>query len=355
MGTIRAVKGATGKDLVYGWDTVRYELLNTRVCDLRLRLEGSPIGRKVYRMYRELEAKGLSFRPPCYLSDSWGCPDRVPMIGIPFYLADERLSQIEEEETGDLEDDQEIMMLLRHEAGHAFNYGYRLYDDPAWIDAFGSFDSPYRETFRPNPYSRQYVRHINASHVGRCYAQKHPDEDFAETFAVWLTPRSAWRRRYRFWPAIAKLRFVDRTMRKLRDVKVLANGGKPDRSISEMDLLLIDHYGRRQERYRQAAQGYVDDILEEIFPADGPERTLVEVAPIIRTNRWELVTRVAHWTGLDEMNIYPLLTKMEERSKALGLKLRRALVNSKLLELTALITTLSMNYVHSGKFMVTKD
>ena len=45
------------------------------------------------------------------------------------------------------------------------------------------------------------------------YAQKHPDEDWAETFAVWLEG-GPWRRRYRDWQvALAKLEYVDRDRR----------------------------------------------------------------------------------------------------------------------------------------------
>jgi hypothetical protein len=83
-------------------------------------------------------------------------------------------------------------MYLRHEAGHAFNYAYRLYQTPEWRELFGPFNRPYRERYRPIPFDRNFVRHIEG-----WYAQKHPDEDFAETFAVWLTPGSRWRVRYR--------------------------------------------------------------------------------------------------------------------------------------------------------------
>src|SRR6516165_5965213 len=113
--------------LVNSWETVRYELLNTRICDLGLQIEQSPLQPLVCRLRRELSVKGLKFRPEFYLTDSWGCPDEVPVIGIPFYLADRRLARIEEEQTGEIEDHHAIMMFLRHEAGHALNYAYRLY------------------------------------------------------------------------------------------------------------------------------------------------------------------------------------------------------------------------------------
>src|SRR4051794_5304535 len=212
--------------VVNSWETIRYELLNTPICELGLEMEGSPVEPFVQRLYKELAARALAFEPRCYLSDSWGCPDGVPIIGIPFYLADKRLLRIEEEQTGEIETDQMIMMLLRHEAGHAINYAYRLYEVPDWAEMFGPFSQPYRDNFRPNPFSRQFVRHIVHHQYGRTYAQKHPDEDFAETFAVWLTPRSAWRRKYRYWPALRKLKYLDQLMRRIRTEEPVCTHGE---------------------------------------------------------------------------------------------------------------------------------
>lgn len=121
---------ALSPKIVNSWETVRYELLNTRICDLGLSVEGSPVEPFIRRFYRELAARGLVFQPEVYLTDGWGCPDEVPIIGVPFYLADKRLARIEEEQTGEIETNQFIMMLLRHEAGHAINYAYRLYQNP---------------------------------------------------------------------------------------------------------------------------------------------------------------------------------------------------------------------------------
>ena len=113
------------------------EILTKPIKDLGLKLEGSPIERLVHKLYRELESKGVrKFRPLCYLTDEWGCPSGEPVIGIPFYLADPKLARLEKE-MNDIEDRDEIMMYLRHEAGHAFNYAYALYRTPEWRDLFG--------------------------------------------------------------------------------------------------------------------------------------------------------------------------------------------------------------------------
>src|SRR5438105_144351 len=189
------------------WEGERHALLSQRISDIGLEIRGTLLEKLANQLYEELAAKGLDFRPPVYLSDQWGCPDGTPLIGVPFYLVDARLERIEAEMSGAVEDDVEAMRYMRHECGHAVNYAFTLYERPEWRSTFGSFSLPYRERYRADPFSRDYVRHI----LG-WYAQKHPDEDFAETFAVWLTPGLDWRREYEGWPALAKLEYVDHVM-----------------------------------------------------------------------------------------------------------------------------------------------
>ncbi len=174
------------------------------ISDFGLSIEGTPVARMVEQLYAELAARGLAFRPPVYLSDQWGCPDGTPLIGVPFYLADPRLQRIEEDFAEGIESDDESMRYLRHEAGHAFNYAYKLHERPDWHATFGRYSRTYRDRYSANPFSHDFVRHI----LG-WYAQKHPDEDFAETFAVWLTPEINWREAYATWPALRKLEYVD--------------------------------------------------------------------------------------------------------------------------------------------------
>ena len=334
--------------LLNGWETVRFELLNTRICDLGLRVEGSPIAPYCQRLYDELEAKGLTFRPSFYLTDCWGCPDGVPVIGIPFYLADTRVARIEREQSGYLEGEQQIMMLLRHEAGHAFNYGYKLYGYMGWEETFGPYSRPYREAFRPDPLSRDFVRHIDHHMHGRTYAQKHPDEDFAETFAVWLTPGSCWRRRYRNWPALRKLRYVDLVMKEIRLEHPKRRRGKLCSPVGEMQIELAKHYGQRAEQYRAAAQGYVDDKLRDAFPPVAG-RSLVAVGDFLAKHQEELILRVARWSGLAEGAVHTLLVKLQDRAGALDLRFSRQQMSSKLMDVTALATSLATNFVSTGR------
>ena len=270
-------------------------------------------------------------------------------VGIPFYLADKRLARIEEEQTGEIEDVRNTLMYLRHEVGHAINYAYRLWECPGWTDVFGRFSKPYRDVFLPDPMSRDFVRHLVHSQYGRNYAQKHPDEDFAETFAVWLTPGSGWRRKYRFWPAIQKLRFVDKLMKGLRGKTVASRTGPLVSAVSDMTMLLAEHYGQRAERYRAAAQGYVDDKLRSVFPrvhAGHPQ----PAGQFVRAHRTSMVAGIGRWSGLVPDEVATILDKLADRADALDLRLSPRKSAEKLVELTALAASLAKDFAYTGRF-----
>jgi len=336
------------RSLVHGWETVRLELLNTKILDLGLRLEGSPVEPYTHRLVRELESRRIFFRPEFYLSDVWGCPNKVPVIGIPFYLADPRLVRLEEEQAGEIEDGREIMMYLRHEAGHALNYAYRLWKKPGWREMFGPFSRPYPGTFRPDRRSRGFVRHLETRSYGRMYAQRHPDEDFAETFAVWLTPRGGWRERYRLWPALRKLNYVDSLIKGIRGETPRVRRGGLLSPVATMNIRLIRYYGLRAERYRKAAQGYVDDKLRQVFPPFRGKAP-VPASGFLRERHRDLLALVVRWSGLDEEETGAILNKLEHRAEALGLGFPGSRRSRKLMDIAALATALAMDYSYTGQ------
>jgi len=322
-------------------------LLGARVALERRYLEAAR--HEVARVRRELEASRVYFKPDFYLTDAWGCPDRVPVIGVPFYLADPRLSRLEEEQSGEIEDSPTIMKFLRHEAGHAINYAYRLWKSEEWVENFGVFTKPYRDEFQPRYWSRSFVRHIDSYQYGRTYAQKHPDDDFAETFAVWLTPRSGWRRRYQGWPALRKLRYVDRLMRTVGRTPPPRHRTRLYRPVESLRILLAEHYGQKAERLRRAAQGYVDDKLREIFPPSR-SRLLQPAEELLRGRRAELLQRACRWSGLEEHEAQTILEKLEERAAALNLSYPRSRGTGRSLDVVALVVALSIQYATTGRF-----
>jgi hypothetical protein len=320
-------------------------LLPQQISRLGLRLEGSPVERYVQMLYGELARKGLRrFRPPCYLTDEWGCPDREPIIGIPFYLADPKLARLEKA-IDDVEDEREIRMYLRHEAGHAFNYAYRLYEAPEWRELFGPFNRPYRERYRPIPFDRNFVRHMEG-----WYAQKHPDEDFAETFAVWLTPGSKWRARYRGWPAMRKLRYVDRVAHRVGDQEPLVRLASTDITVEEMDMT-VEEFFRQNAPARATVDVALETDLPDLFVR--PRRPGPNVRPAaawIEEHGADLVNKIEYWTGVRRAVVRSLIESIQEAAGRLKLYVRTGDEPRTLVELTAYATTLAMNFLARGRF-----
>ena len=321
------------------------ELLNKPIRELGLKIEGSPLQRLVQQLYHELEQKGLTkFRPVCYLTDEWGCPSGEPVIGIPFYLANAELAHLEKE-MNDLEDAREIMMYLRHEAGHAFNYAYKLHRTPEWKQLFGSFRRPYHDNYRPIPFSRNYVRHLAG-----WYAQKHPDEDFAETFAVWLTPRSAWRMRYRGWGAMAKLQYMNRIAKELGNVDPVRRRGSTDITVDEMEATVAEFYQRVNDE-TPLTDLALDTDLRDIFDASKRRRTAKPAHQFLHAQRKAVVDKVAYWTGAQRPLIKKLIEVIENRIEELGLFADTGRESEHLIQITVYVTALAMNYMARGKFV----
>jgi hypothetical protein len=326
------------------------ELLSRPIRELGLKLEGSPVERFVEQLYRELEAKGLSkFRPAFYLTDEWGCPSGEPIIGIPFYLANTALAQLEKE-THDLEDAREIMMYLRHEAGHAFTYAYKLHNKPDWKQIFGPFRRPYRDNYQPAPFSRDYVRHLPG-----WYAQKHPDEDFAETFAVWLTPRSNWRKRYRGWGAMTKLKYLNRLARKLGKSDPPRRRGVTDITVDDMETTVAEFYNLQQSQSAREEVAVTelapDTDLRDIFPVSKRKKTAVPAHEFLHQHRKAVIDKVAQWTGAQRPLIKNLIDSIEKRVGELDLRADQTRNPEHLAEVTAYATALVMTYVTKGKFI----
>ena len=319
------------------------ELLKKPIRELGLKLDGSPVEKYVQQLHRELEAKGLErFRPACYLSDEWACPDREPIIGIPFYLADPELQALERS-LNDLEDEREILMYLRHEAGHAFNYAYELYDTPEWIELFGPFDRPYADSYTPVPFSRRYVRHIAG-----WYAQKHPDEDFAETFAVWMgaTP-DEWRQRYRGWKALEKLEYINTLMQEAAGKPPLVKSGHRISEARKLRKTLNKYYAARRKIYAEDFPDFYDADLRAIFTNGEPGGE--SAARIMRKHRAALIQSIVQWTGQRKYTVSMLVRKLILRCQELKLPAPFDTVRLHF-ELTAYLATLVTNHLYTGRF-----
>jgi len=295
------------------------QLLKKRLCDLNLRIEGTPVERCIRRLYAELEEKGLALRPHCWLAAEWFSPDGVPGIAIPFYLSHRRLIRLERRMMREVEGGNTnwLMRILRHEAGHAIDSAYRLRRRRRWREVFGPASLRYPDSYRPRPGSRRFVQHL-----GAWYAQSHPAEDFAETFAVWLKPRASWKHSYEGWPALEKLRYVDELMRELKGVV------PPVRSRAQIEPARLErrtlgqHYRSRQTRNVTSMPHLADEYILRVFgprPATGRR---MRAATLIRQLKQPLCRSVAQHLDASEYLVHQVLRLLIERCEALGLYAR---------------------------------
>jgi hypothetical protein len=245
-----------------------------------------------------------------------------------------------------LEDPREIMMYLRHEAGHAFNYAYEAYKLPEWRALFGPFRRPYRDDYRPIPFSRRFVRHIAG-----WYAQKHPDEDFAETFAVWLTPRSNWRKKYAGWGALEKLRYVDGLARRLRETDPIRATGATDITVEEMDKTVAEYYQASGEPQTPIELPLDTDLVDIFILSKRRKRGVRPAVDLLREAHKPLIDKITYWTGVRRPLVRALIESIEARVDALGLAADIKREQEHLAEITAYATTLAMNYLDRGKFV----
>src|SRR5258708_3401741 len=292
------------------------ELLAVRICDLGVRIEGSELEGRVNQFYNDLAARGVALRPDCYLGDEWFSPAGVPAIAIPFYLAHPRLKTLELHQILDVEGGSAewCQMLLRHECGHAIDHAYQFSSRKDWQSMFGSHDVEYTpETYRPRPYSKSFVRHLP-----NWYAQAHPDEDFAETFAVWLsmTPEQ-WREQYRGWKALDKLEYLHLLMEHAKTNPAKVTRGPRISDAGKLHNTLARYYTERRKVYAEDFPDFYDADLRAIFGNGEPGSALV--APAMRKNRRALVASIVRWTGQRKYTVDMLERKLIWRCRKLRL------------------------------------
>ena len=306
--------------LRYPWETLSDgQLLSLRFRDLGLRIAGTELERAIERLYAELATRGIRFRPHCWLSQEWFSPDGIPGIAIPFYLAHPRLIRLERRLMREVEGGNRnwLMRILRHEAGHAIDSAYRIRRRRGWREVFGPASLPYPDTYRPRPGSRRFVQHL-----GAWYAQAHPTEDFAETFAVWLKPNSAWRREYHGWRAYAKLEYIDELAAEIGEAKAPVTDRTRIEDVAEESSTLRQHYERKLSRYRMPRRSGADELLLKVFTGAPRRRTAPKAASVLREMRHALRHQIVRSGAFSEYLVHQVLRLMIERCEALNLYVR---------------------------------
>jgi hypothetical protein len=325
-------------------DLTDEQLLDVRLADLPITIEGTTLGERIAQLRTELAARELHFPLHFYLSDEFYTPDGTSSIAIPFYLAHERLARLEEAQMFEVEGGEHewCMRILRHEAGHAIDNAYKLRLRRRRRQIFGSPTKPYPEFYTPKPYSKSYVLHLDA-----WYAQSHPDEDFAETFAVWLTPNSEWRQRYVGWPALKKLEYMDGLMRSLGKERPRVENTAEVDPLPRLKQTLRQHYRGKRRHYGVDHPNFYDRDLRRLF-SDAPEYSgNITAAQFIARIRRPVRKLVASWTGIYQYTIDQVIEDMVARCQELKLRLAVPEEQARQ-EFTVLLTVQTMNYLHAG-------
>lgn len=339
--------GQNGGQRRSAWETLGdKELLKVRLRDLHVRIDGSWIEECLADLYEELSRRDIRFRPHAWLSYDWFVPDHVPGIAVPFYLAHPRLMKLERKQMLEVEGGTrpEMMKILRHECGHALDNAFGLESDAARQEIFGKSTKRYPDHYRPNPASRRFVRHLRLY-----YAQSHPLEDFAETFAVILGSRGeAWRKRYEGWPALRKLEYVDALLDQLSGRRPAVRSRARTDSLPTLSMTLGEYYEEKRGRYLVSYPDIYDRDLRRLFTDDPRHRHRELASTFLRRNRSEIRKLVADWTGEYQFTLNQVLNDMIGRSREL--KLRAAGPERRLkIGFAILLTVKTMDFHYSRR------
>jgi hypothetical protein len=319
-------------------------LLSARLCDLPVQLEGTLMARRVARLHRELAVRNIVVRPHVWLSEEFFTPDRVPGFAVPFYLAHSRLMRLERSQMLECEGagEAECRRIMRHEAGHALEEAYALNRRPRYRQLFGDPDDPYPDNYKPRVDSRDHV--IN---LAGWYAQAHPVEDFAETFAVWLNPYVDWRTTYKGWPAFEKLRYVDELMGEIAGRPPTLTRKTEVEPLSSLQHTLKEHYAAKRAHFAWPWPANYDQELRRIFSDDPKDAAAPPATRYLRRARGVLRTRIAEGTGVHAYAVDQLLRQMIARAQSLGLRVIDA-PEVTMQKLLVVLTMQTAGVVHAG-------
>ncbi|MCZ7592974.1 MAG: hypothetical protein M5U15_12930 [Kiritimatiellae bacterium] len=297
-----------------------------------------------------MKARNLAFMPPCHIGDEWFVPVGIPAIFIPFFLVNNRLRRLERKMILEVEGETQewFMKLIRHEAAHAYSYAYRLQRKKKWQQTFGLASQKDTGFYRPRPYSHSFVLHLDD-----WYAQAHPDEDFAETFAVWLTPDLDWRTRYKGWRALRKLEYMDELMATLANTPPVHQPAYKEEDYHCLDIKLSDYYAAKHKLYEDTYPDFYDADLRLLFAGDAAAPGALRASAYLRRYRRALVNHVCQWTNERKYRVNELLMRLIRRCDDLKL-FARADDPVQGQRTGAYLATLVMSYLFTGKFKRTK-
>jgi len=193
--------------------------------------------------------------------------------------------------------------------------------------------------------TKNYVHHLDGY-----YAQYHPDEDFVETFAVWLTPNLDWPTQYKGWKALKKLKYVEKLMAEIRGKTPLVKTKQKFWRTSTLRITLKNYYKKKRHFWAEEFPDFHDAFLEKSFLEYSTEhKALPKAADMIRKHRRNILNGVSKYSGEKKYVVNDLLKDIQKRSRELKLVVSEE-ETSMVLNLSAYITSLIMNYLYTGRF-----
>ena len=283
----------------------RDELLDTRICDLPLDLSSHWIKRNILKLNFELKSRGLRIKPHIWIADDWFAPDGVSGFALPFFITHPRLIALEKEMMGEAEGGTPswCMQLMRHEMGHVIDNAFRLRRNKKRQGLFGLTSVAYPESYRPNKRSKDFVQHLEGH-----YAQAHPDEDWAETFALWLTPRSNWKQKYQGWGALEKLELLDKIMNCIKGTSPLTDKVKEVDHFKNNKMTLREFYRRKRIRHGKNISPRFTTGLKSIFAKNGKRAAW----KLVEGQKRVIINQIVLSTELEAPKVRKILTEVEK-------------------------------------------
>jgi hypothetical protein len=344
------------RKMLFNQATRKMEVLTTPVDRLGLHLKTSLLQPQIDKLLLRLKRRGIRLKPNFYLGEDWGCVTGTVNIEIGFYDASVTLKELNREVRGWTNDTRIVEYLLRHETGHAFCYAHKLYKDREFRNVFGVegkfFETyPATDRFKPHPWSRDFVN-PNRDH----YAQKHPDEDFAETFGVWLTLPSNWKKAYRNRKgAMTKLQFVTKAVNYYGDkpATIDADPGEVDVPVEAIKDTVAEILGAPLSKYRRKATGYIDPLLKKIgrYRPRAESPALISLADVIAAHRKFIADALVRNAKVTATQGNFLIYKMQARSRDMRLFVPLAVMNKSLVDVVSLAATLATRFAVSGNIL----
>ncbi len=323
------------------------ELLELRFCDLNLSLRHSRLTPFIKALYKELSEKDLRFKPHFWIASEWYATDGVPGIAVPFYLVHPRLIALHAAIMGtppEGTDPKDCMRVLRHEAGHAIDNAFHLRMSRKRQKLFGLSSTPYPESYYPRLNYKNFVSHINP-----WYAQAHPDEDWAETFATWLSPSSKWKSKYKNWPlALEKLKFVDQTMKGIKGKSPKVFVRKRPGNIVKSTKKLKTFYHDQISYLSSEEKMDLTPIVFHLFSSSTTYKKNKSAAVFLKKERPHILETLSKWTGQDAYTLgqmYDEILDFCKENKSFLIKTEKTTS----LELVSMLCIYNMNLIYSGK------